>query len=105
MSSNGFEEVSRLGNVKHFLLVFDRRQGRRLSLTPYDDAILALQQRFRAEHIHAENPDIEVIVLTAETKADLQRTHSRYFETLSSLAGDPAKKAAARAPKAAKAPC
>jgi hypothetical protein len=73
-------------NVTHFLLVFDRTHGRLLSSTPFNDASEALAQRFRDERLHQHNPDIEIVVLTAESKSALRRTHARYFESLTELA-------------------
>lgn len=82
--------------VKHFLLVFDRSEPRLLDITPFDDAAKALTERFAAERRHRDNADIEIVVLTAESKDALKRTHSRYFAAnLSKLAVTPAKKAAA----------
>lgn len=73
-------------NVTHFLLVFDRTRGRLLSNTPFNDAGEALAQRFRDERLHRHDPNIEVVVLTAESKTALRRTHARYFESLTELA-------------------
>lgn len=72
--------------VSHFLLVFDRAHSRLLRETPYADHREALVERFRAERLHRDNPDIEVVVLSAESTAALRRTHGRYFQTVSSLA-------------------
>jgi hypothetical protein len=82
-------------SVKHFLLVFDRSESRLLSTKPFTDANKALTERFKAERLHRGNPDIEVVVLTAESADDLRVTHSRYFQTLRELAS-PAKKRVAR---------
>jgi len=72
--------------VAHFLVVFDRRRGAVLREEPYDDYRDALAERFRTEKAHRDNPDIEVVVLSAASSADLRRTHARYFLTLSQLA-------------------
>jgi hypothetical protein len=73
-------------SVLHFLLVFDRIQGRVLSERRFTDHRKALEERFRAERLHRANPGIEVVVLTAESKEALRRTHARYFQSVSELA-------------------
>lgn len=73
-------------SVLHFLLVFDRTHGRLLSERPFADDRKALEERFRAERLHRANPGIEVVVLTAESKEALRRTHARYFQSVSELA-------------------
>lgn len=64
----------------HFLLVFDRREGRILSQREFDTRSAAMADRFEAERLHKGNPDIEVVVLGAESVAALKRTHARYFQ-------------------------
>jgi hypothetical protein len=71
-----------------FLIEYDRRQGRLVSLRPFDDS-----NRQRAEHARLElelqlnNLGIrhEVVLLEAATEDALRQTHRRYFETLSEL--------------------
>jgi hypothetical protein len=84
-------------DMAHFLLVYDRRQGRLLREERFDDASAALDERFRAEKAHRGDQDIEVVVLGADTSADLRRTHARYFMSLGDLVrtfGDGADRAA-----------
>ena len=73
-------------SVHHYLLVFDRAHGRLLSEKPYNDHRTALEARFKAERLHRSNPEIEVVVLTAESKEALRRTHARYFQSVSDIA-------------------
>lgn len=73
-------------DMSHFLLVFDRAQGRLLREDTFEDSHAALVERFRAERLHRGGTDIEVVVLSAESKQALRRTHARYFETVSSMA-------------------
>jgi hypothetical protein len=72
--------------MKHFLVVFDRAEGRLCRLTEYASSAGALQARFDAEKLHRAHPDIEVVVLSAPSKADLRRTHARYFQDVRQLA-------------------
>ncbi len=75
--------------MKFFLLVYDRRLGHLVD-SPREfgeeDRALALAERFRREIIEQGRPDIEVVLLGAESRADLERTHSRYFRTLEQIA-------------------
>jgi len=41
----------------------------------------ALSERFRREFSTRNRAGIEIVVLGAESRQDLQRTHSRYFKT------------------------
>jgi hypothetical protein len=89
-------------DVKHFLIVFDKAHARLLREVPYDDANEALTERFRAERLHRDSPDTEVVVLTAQDAAALRRTHARYFQSLSDLASASKRVSAQSAAAAAK---
>lgn len=71
--------------MQHFLVVFERRQGRVLREEAFGDSNEALKERFRTEKLNRSNPDIEVVVLSAESPEALRRTHARYFMSLSEL--------------------
>lgn len=64
--------------MTHFLVVFDRRKGEAISLTPYPRGADAMKQRIVQERAHA-GEDIEVVVLVADHESELERTHTRYF--------------------------
>jgi hypothetical protein len=72
--------------MKHFLLVFDRSEGRLLSLVEHAKRADALQARFDTEKQHRQDPSIEVVVLTAASEDALRRTHARYFEDVREMA-------------------
>jgi hypothetical protein len=72
--------------MKHFLVVYDRREGQVVRLTDYRSADAALNARFKAERKYRDDPDIEVVVLGAESREALNRTHSRYFMGVGELA-------------------
>jgi hypothetical protein len=78
--------------VSHFLLVFDRPHSRLLREDPYQDHREALVARFKAERLYRHNPDVEIVVLSAESSEDLRRTHSRYFQSTSALASPSSRK-------------
>ncbi len=66
----------------YFLLVYNRREGRLLEQRSYEDheRERAIQERFSLERDERMNPDIEVVLLSAESREELKKTHSRYFE-------------------------
>lgn len=72
--------------VSHFLLVFDRATSHLLSEKCFNDHRKALEERFRTERMHRDNPDIEVVVLSAESREALRLTHARYFQSVSAMA-------------------
>jgi hypothetical protein len=72
--------------MKHFLVVYDRRRGRVVRLQDYNVADQALTARFEAEREYSDQPDIEVVVLGAESRQALAHTHSRYFKDVRELA-------------------
>lgn len=75
--------------MTHFLLVYDRPRGRLLREQAYDDHRTALVERFAAERKHRGDPNIEVVVLSAESRDAIRRTHGRYFHSVSELASRP----------------
>jgi hypothetical protein len=76
--------------VTHFLLVYDQAGGRVLLLEAYADAdrATALDKRFALEREHADDPNLEIIVLSAPDRATLEATHARYFKDVQELASN-----------------
>lgn len=72
--------------MNHYLMVYEREQGRVLHLEPCPDAVSAMRARFAAERLHRANRDIEIVILGAQTEAALRETHARYFEGAGELA-------------------
>jgi hypothetical protein len=74
--------------MRFFLLAYDRRLGRLLDLKEFGEhqRAQALAERFRREAAERERPDVEVVLLGAESRADLERTHARYFKSLEEIA-------------------
>ena len=63
------------------LVIYDRQRRRKPVYREFTDGQRheALRARFSAEAQHLDDPDIEVVVLAAESVAVMRRTHSRYF--------------------------
>jgi hypothetical protein len=72
--------------VRHYLVIYDRRAGKIIRHRRYLKPDQALTARFGAEREHRDEPDIEVVVLSAESWAAVQQTHSRYFKNEQELA-------------------
>ena len=71
--------------MKHFLLVYRRSSGSLINLRDLgSDHAKAQLERRKLENEF--DPDIEIVVLSAETEDDLRRTHSRYFRDVPELA-------------------
>lgn len=80
--------------MRYFLIQYDQRAGRLLRIDEYpaEQATEATAARTRLEGEHLSDPNIEVIVLTAEDRSALEATHSRYFKRVDELAsGDSVK--------------
>ncbi len=73
--------------MKSFLLVYDRQSGKLLDQQEYcpGDRAKALADRAARELALRGRPNVEVVVLYAESLDALKRTHSRYFKTLAEL--------------------
>lgn len=71
--------------MKQFLVIFDRDRGS-VRTKVFVDRREALRARFAAEREHAGDANVEVVVLGANSMADLRRTHGRYFKSASDLA-------------------
>lgn len=74
--------------MKYFVLVYDQRTGQLSDLEefPEGSGAAALQRRFELEHQNLEQAELEVILLGAESREDLERTHARYFKSVEQLA-------------------
>ncbi len=74
--------------MKYFLIVYNRHEGRLLELQEYgsDKREQALKERFSRELDERTHPEIEVVLLGADSREALEKTHSRYFKTLDQIA-------------------
>lgn len=71
----------------NYLVIYNRRAGEIVRQRQFRVAADALAARFEAEHEFCEEPDVEVVVLGADSWEALYRTHSRYFKGVQELAG------------------
>ena len=76
--------------MSYFLIVYDRSSGEYLLRDFGTSREAALKARFDAEQA---SPEAEVVVLSAESRKTLERTHARYFHSTATMARAGAKKA------------
>jgi hypothetical protein len=75
-----------------FLLDYDRASGSLVMIREFDDAMRVMAEHSRLQ-LELDNLQLgverEVVLLEADTRVDLRRTHRRYFETIGSLTTGP----------------
>ena len=73
--------------MSYYLVVYDRSTGA-VEVEEYADneRELALRRRFIREREQAKRPEVEIVVLGAESREALEQTHARYFKTFQELA-------------------
>ncbi len=73
--------------MKQFLLVYRRSTGRLMECRELgSDFAAGLRQRLALEKTQGEDPDVEVVLLSAPSLEALKRTHARYFSDRQDLA-------------------
>ena len=66
--------------MTYYLLVFSRRRGELVrDIEEFEDHRVAMVERLRLELENKGNPDLEIVVLGAESREAMENTHSRYF--------------------------
>ena len=73
--------------MNFYVLIYNQAEGRLLDVENYgaDAADAALARRFELDRENSGVPDIEVVLLSAESEEALRRTHSRYFKSVGEL--------------------
>ena len=69
--------------MSYFLMEFNRDDASRI-LTRFENSQAALAAL--REHEAARRPEVEVVLLMAESEVQLRRTHGRYFMTIREMA-------------------
>ena len=72
--------------MRQYLVIYNRRAGTIVRHHRFQAPNTALAARFKAEREFREDPDIEVVVLGADSWDALKQTHSRYFKPVQELA-------------------
>jgi hypothetical protein len=73
--------------MTHFLLVYRRSTGELVEDRDLgQDRAEALKVRFAREQREKDDPDVEVVLLSASSREALMQTHARYFKSVQQLA-------------------
>ncbi len=81
--------------MKYFLVQYRRSTADLLELRDLgEDHSKALAERFALEKKLRTDPDVEVVILAAQSREALTHTHARYFKTMSQLAHEASSSAA-----------
>jgi hypothetical protein len=72
--------------MKYFLVIYDRAQGHLESIEEFEDFSVAAKRRLATELMHRRDSNIEIVVLGADSRSDIEKTHSRYFKSENELA-------------------
>ncbi|MEW1887610.1 hypothetical protein [Streptomyces sp. NPDC085659] len=72
--------------MTNVLVVYDRAAGRLLHEQAFEQRRDAFVARLEMEKRYRGRENVEVVVLSAKSRADLLRTHARYFLSLDELA-------------------
>lgn len=64
--------------MKDLVLIYNRISGA-LRLSEFDDPAEAVRVRLEREKEYRDDPNTEVVLVTAESLDDIKKTHSRYF--------------------------
>ena len=70
--------------MRFYLIAYKRRRGEITGLRDYATQDEALAERFRLEDSRVD-ADLELVVLGAQNKDDLVKTHARYFKSMRQL--------------------
>jgi hypothetical protein len=73
--------------MNFYVLIYDQATGRLRDIENYgaDRAADALSRRFELDRAYAAESGVEIVLLSAESEAALQRTHARYFRSVDEL--------------------
>ena len=67
-------------DIKHFLVTYDIEIGRAEVAQLGTDYEAALRAYDEAEHNTRDRPEIDVVLLSADSLETIKRTHSSYFD-------------------------
>lgn len=63
----------------HFLLVFDHAQQQLVDRREFDDAAEAAAAYTELEHQHRGDPNLEIVLVGADSIKTIEKTHGNYF--------------------------
>lgn len=66
--------------IRHFLVVYDIASGKAI-VDEYEDYAAALTAYERVEKENFGRDDLDIVLLGADSRATIEKTHSSYFQT------------------------
>lgn len=70
--------------IVHFLLVYDRQQGKLTFQQPYADSAAAVHAYEQMEEKHRDDRHIEIVLVGADSLETIMLTHGNYFDAVPS---------------------
>ena len=71
--------------LRHFLIVFDHRQGRIIRDASFDDVNEAVTVYSKTEREYTANSMVEVVLIGSDSIETVRRTHANYFDGTAAL--------------------
>lgn len=68
----------------HFLLVYDRKQGRLICQRPFTDSDEAVAAYGEMEAKHRDDEHMEIVLVGADSLETIMLTHGNYFDAVPS---------------------
>ena len=70
----------RADHIQHFLLIYDRRKDRLMSHESFGEDVDAAMTAYRAAEIEYQSrPEMDIVLVGAESLETIKVTHSTYF--------------------------
>lgn len=69
----------------HFLLVYDHVKGELLQAQPFENSDDASEAYARVERENRGNPELEIVLVGADSIETIEKTHGNYFNGSSAL--------------------
>lgn len=70
--------------IVHFLLVYDRHQGKLTFQQSYTDSAEAVRAYEQMEETHRDDRDMEIVLVGADSIETIMLTHGNYFDAVPS---------------------
>ena len=71
---------ARIGSIQQFLLIYDRKRDELLSHEAFGDDVVAATTAYRAAEIeYQDRPEMDIVLVGAESLETIKVTHSTYF--------------------------
>ena len=66
--------------LKHFLIIYDAPNGELLSITEFEDELLAVDALTKMERKHLRDAKMRIVLLSGPSREAIEQTHGNFFE-------------------------